>query len=365
MGDMRAAILVEPGRFELRKLPIPEPAANEALIKIKRCGICGTDIHIFNGHYSADKLPLIPGHEFTGTVAEVGRDVTDLTIGQPVVIDTNIGCGRCYWCRRNEILNCPQMEQFGITINGGFADYISVPAHLVILAPSHVDAQVLALTEPLACVVRAARKAKVTFAQSVVVLGAGPIGNLHVQLLRTIGAAPIIVADISQERAAMARRCGADVAVSDIGNLRDAVLEHTDGRGADIVIESVGKRDLYALAQTLIRKGGHIAVFGLTGPQEFLEVDILDTILRENSLKGSVAGMGEDMHDSLTMLTHGRIDTSPFTGADYALEDIQLAFDTFTDRPADLKTQIVMSVGARSAQSKSGAKGTRSLPTIR
>ena len=338
MTTMRAAYLVEPGRFELREVPRPEPGPDEALIRIERTGICGTDIHIFHGHYAADSLPMIPGHEMMGHVAGLGANVTWLEEGQPVVIDNNIGCTRCYWCRRNEILNCPTMRQMGIHMDGGFADYISVPARLVLPAPADVPAEVLALTEPLACVVRAARKAQVTFGQSVVVIGAGPIGNLHVQLLRTIGAAPIIVTDISPERLAMAP---ADFAVLPDA-LDDTVMRATDGRGADIVIESVGNIALYKKAQQLIRKGGHLGVFGLTGAGEILEIDVLQTILTETSLKGSVAGMGQDMHDALTLLTYGRIDTKPFLGADYALEDIQAAFDTFADRPQDLKTQIVM-----------------------
>ena len=338
MTTMRAAYLIEPGRFELREVPRPEPGPDEVLIRIARTGICGTDIHIFRGNYAADSLPMIPGHEFTGHIVGWGRDVAGLIEGQPVVVDMNIGCTRCYWCRRNEILNCPEMRQMGITMNGAFCDYMAVPARLVIPAPEDVPAEVLALTEPLSCVVRAARKAQVTFGQSVVVIGAGPIGNLHVQLLRTIGAAPIIVTDISPERLVMAP---ADIAVLP-GGLEDAVMHATDGRGADVVIESVGNIALYQHAQRLMRKGGHLAAFGLTGAGETLPVDILRTILTETSLKGSVAGMGQDMYDALTLLTYGRIDTKAFVGADFALDEIQSAFDSFADRPQDLKTQIVM-----------------------
>ena len=342
MTTMRAAVLVEPGRFELREVARPEPGRDEVLIRIARTGICGTDLHIFNGHYAAESLPMIPGHEFTGHVAGLGSGVTGFDEGQPVVVDMNIGCQRCYWCRRNEILNCPEMRQIGITMDGAFAEFIAVPARLVIAAPAHVPAEVLALTEPLACVVRAARKARAGLAHSVVVIGAGPVGNLHVQLLRTIGAAPIVVADLSADRVRMALHAGADFGVSDPATLRDVVLQATGGRGADIVIESVGHPALYAQAMTLMRKGGHLAAFGLTGPGETLPVDILRTILEETSIKGSVAGMGEDMHDALTLLAHGRIDTAAFTGAEYPLDRIQEAFDSYADRPGDLKTQIVM-----------------------
>ena len=318
------------------------PGPGQVRLNVAFCGICGTDIHIFHGAYSADKLPLIPGHEFTGHIAGLGSPEPGLSEGDACVVDMNIGCGRCYWCRRNEILNCPEMQQMGITIDGAFADYIVVPSRLVIPVPGAHDPAVLALTEPLSCVVRAARKARVTFGQSVVVIGVGPIGNLHVQLLWTIGAAPIIVADISEDRVEMALASGADHGTSDPDALEALVMEATQGRGADIVIESVGHPALYAQAQKLARRGGHIAAFGLTGAEDTLSLNIIETILQENSVAGSVAGMGQDMHDSLTLLTHGRINAAPFLGADYPLEDIQHAFDTFADRPGDLKIQIVM-----------------------
>ncbi|UWQ90896.1 alcohol dehydrogenase catalytic domain-containing protein [Rhodobacteraceae bacterium M382] len=337
---MCAAVLVEPGKFEVKDVPRPKPDRDEVLVRVTRVGICGTDVHIFNGHYAAENLPMVPGHEFTGVIAELGEDVTGLSLDQPVVVDMNIGCGTCFWCRRNEVLNCPEMNQLGITMDGAFAEYVAVPARLVIPVPADVPAAVLALTEPLACVVRCARKAGVTFGQSVVVLGAGPIGNLHVQLLRTIGAAPIIVADLSEDRVQMAVEAGADVGVTDPDKLEQVVRDHTDGRGADVVIECVGLPRLYQQATRLIRRGGHIAAFGITGPDDALALNILDTVLSENSIKGSVAGMGEDMHDALTLLIHGRIKTERFTAASYSLADIQAAFDTLAARPGDLKTQI-------------------------
>lgn len=339
---MRAAVLVEPRRFELREVAIPPIARDGALIRVARTGICGTDVHIFNGHYAADRLPMIPGHEFCGTVAAVGPDVTHLAEGQACVADINIGCGTCYWCRRNEILNCPAMTQVGIGRDGAFAEYVALPARLVIPVPDGMPPEVQALVEPVACVVRAARKARVGFGQSVVVLGAGPIGNLHVQMLRLCGAAPIIAADLSEDRCRMALEAGADAAVSDPSRLKAEVLARTGGRGADLVIESVGSPRLYALAFELIRKGGHVAFFGLTGPGDVVPVDILRTVLEENSLKGSVAGMGEDMHDALTLLAHGRFRTAAFTGAAFRIEDIQTAFDTLTQRQEDLKTQIIV-----------------------
>ena len=124
MAKMLAAVLVEPRRFELQRVEIPAVARDEVLIRVSRTGICGTDVHIFNGHYAADRLPLVPGHEFCGTVALLGQDVRHLTEGQAVVADINIGCGTCYWCRLNEVLNCPSMTQVGIGRDGAFAEVI-------------------------------------------------------------------------------------------------------------------------------------------------------------------------------------------------------------------------------------------------
>src|SRR5690606_31872192 len=160
----------------IRAVPVPSIGPEDVLVRVTRTGICGTDIHIFNGHYAADRLPLIPGHEFCGTIAERGANVRHLATGTRVVVDINIGCGTCFWCRRNEVLNCAEVTQVGIGRDGAFAEYVAVPARLAIPVEADIADEVLVLTEPVACVVRAARKAKAAFGQSVVIFGAGPIG---------------------------------------------------------------------------------------------------------------------------------------------------------------------------------------------
>jgi 2-desacetyl-2-hydroxyethyl bacteriochlorophyllide A dehydrogenase len=343
---MRAAVLEAPRSFDVKRVAMPSYGADDVLIKVERCGICGTDVHMFNGHYAAERLPIIPGHEFSGTIAATGTNISRFHKGQRVIADINIGCGQCYYCRRNEILNCSEMQQVGITRDGGFAEYVAVPGRLVIPVDDKQPFDILALVEPVACVVRAARKADIRFGQSVVVLGAGPIGNLHIQMMRLIGAAPIIVAEPSLQRAAMAKDAGADIVVSDPSSLRAEVLKHTGGRGADVVIESVGLPKLYSLAFQLIRPGGHVAAFGISGPGDTIPLELLQTVLRENSIKGSVAGMGEDMHDALTLLAHGRFRTEAFTKRSASLQDIQTTFETLPDYPEALKVQISMGEAA-------------------
>ena len=179
---------------------------------------------------------MIPGHEFAGTVAEIGPEFRRISRGDRVIADINVSCGQCFYCRKSEVLNCAEVSQIGIARDGAFAEFAVVPERLVIRIPDNMSFAVAAVTEPLACVVRAFRKSNVRFAESVLVLGLGPIGNLHVQLARAIGAAPIIGVDLNEKRREIAARAGADVVTGEIDNLEEIVLTATDGRGADVVI---------------------------------------------------------------------------------------------------------------------------------
>lgn len=340
MATMLAAVLEAPQRFRLEERAVPQPADDDVVIRVARCGICGTDLHIYRGHYAADRLPLVPGHEFAGTIAALGRNVRGLKEGDRVIADINVGCGHCFYCRRNEVLNCAGVSQIGIHRDGAFAGFVRVPARLVIGLPDTLDFAVAALTEPLACVVRAARRSRIGLSESVLVLGAGPIGNLHVQLARLTGAGPVIAADPDPARAALAREAGADAVITDPAAVAATVRSLTGGRGADIAIEGVGAAALYDTALSAIRPGGRIAAFGIAGADARWPMPVLDMVLKETGLQGSVAGMGEDMHIALNLLALGRIRTEAFTANVYPLADMTAAMERFaTDRTA-FKVQI-------------------------
>jgi threonine dehydrogenase-like Zn-dependent dehydrogenase len=196
-----------------------------------------------------------------------------------------------------------------------------------------------ALTEPLACVVRAQKKVGLSLGESVLVIGAGPVGNLHAQLARLNGAAPVIVSEPDRGRAAIATACGADI-VTDPDHVAAEVRAATNGRGVDVAIESVGAVPLYEAALSLIRPGGRVAAFGLTGPKARLALPTLDIVLKEQEIRGSVAGMGEDMHQALTLLAHGRIATEPFLRETRPLDGLQTAIADLRADPSLLKVQI-------------------------
>ena len=339
---MRAAVLVAPGRFELREVPVPTLSATDVLIRVERCGLCGTDIHIYKGHYSADKLPLIPGHEFSGHVAAAGSAVRGLAIGQAVTADINVGCGQCFYCRKNEVLNCPAMVQLGIHVDGGLAEYVRVPASHVVPIPDGTSVEIGALTEPVSCIVRAVKRSRLRLGESVLILGAGPIGNLHLQVARLAGAAPIIVSEPNPGRAAWARESGADLVVEDSASLRAQVLAATGGRGADLVIESVGLPALYEQAFDLVRPGGRVLAFGLTDPSAQAHYLPFQVVLKELGLQGTVAGMGDDMHEAMTLIAHQRVRLAPFVETVYPLERIGEAMDAFVSDRRINKVQIAV-----------------------
>lgn len=339
-ATMKAAVLTAPHHFEIQQVAVPECGDDEVLIRISHCSVCGTDMHIFNGHYSADKLPLIPGHEFAGEIAATGARVSGIKLGQRVIADINIGCGHCFYCRRNEILNCKDVQQIGIHRNGAFAEYVAVPAHLVIPIEDSLSYSEACLTEPFSCVVRAHKKIRLSVAESVVIIGAGAIGNMHIQLARLLGAAPIIAVELNPQRAELAKRCGADEVITNPEGALERIQSLTQGRGADVVIESVGHPMLYQQALTFMRPGGRLLAFGLTDAATDIAVKPHDIILKEQGIQGSVAGMGEDMYQALQLLSHQRFDTEPFCSGIRPLDNIQQVFDELKAAPKYLKMQI-------------------------
>lgn len=340
---MQAAVLIEPRHFEIRNVPEPEVGSGDVLIKVSQCGICGTDLHIFNGNYSAEHLPLIPGHEFSGSIAEVGAKVNDISVDDNVTTDINIGCGSCFYCRKNEVLNCPEVRQIGIHVDGGFAEYVSVPARNVRRVSKKTPLERAGMTEPLSCVVRSFRKAGLSFGHSVAIIGAGPIGLLHTQMAKTIGAAPVVVVEIDPTRASMARSMGADLVVQDPGDAANAIRAVTEGRGADFVIECVGRAELYRQARDMVRPGGRIVAFGLATVGDCAPIEPLELVMKELTLGGSVAGMGDDVSDALRLLEFDRLDVTDFTSHQVPLKEIQNAFERFETDKSLMKVQIRIS----------------------
>lgn len=261
-ATMEAAVFLGEGRLAVKTVPVPRIRRDDdVLLKVLACGVCGTDLHILSvppGHPATPNTIL--GHEYTGEVVEVGPAVTHLKPGDRVVVDANIKCGTCIYCRSGRAHMCEHMTTLGIFEDGGFAPYSVAPARALHPIDPSVPPHLAAFAELLSCVVNGARKVRIGPGDGVVVLGAGPAGLLFIQLARAAGGR-VVAVEVSPYRQRFAREAGAELVVDpSAGDVEQAVRDVTRG-GADVVIDAVGS--LLALALRLVRRQGQVLLFGM------------------------------------------------------------------------------------------------------
>lgn len=303
---MRQAIFSGPGALAVETGPVPSPTGQEVLVRVEACGICGTDRQILAGTHPASP-PVVLGHEYAGTVVDAGPDVLDLKVGDRVAVDPNIVCRRCRFCRLGRVQLCERITPLGIELSGGFAEYSVVPEANAYRVPEAISSVAAALVEPLACCIRGSDRAGVRLGDVVVVLGAGPIGLLHMQLARLRGAATVISVDPIPDRRELADRLGSDMVVDgDEGNIREVVSSATAGRGADVVIEASGNPDAALLSADLAGEGGNVLWFGSCPEDATVTVRPFHINDREITLLGS--NLNPFTHQTaLDLIEHGRI----------------------------------------------------------
>jgi L-iditol 2-dehydrogenase len=306
---MTAAVLHGAEDLRIDEVALPRASEHEVLLKVEICGICGTDVHILRGHFPVPNLPLIPGHEFAGRVVNIGSAVDQVSVGDFVTADINIGCERCYYCRHQMRMFCPQLSQIGVHRHGAFAEYVTVPAKAVYQLPEDLSPQQGAYVEPLACAVHGQERADIRAGSTVVVIGAGPMGLVHVRLSKLRGAAQIIATEPNADRRAKAVELGADVVLNpETGDAVAAIHELTDGRGADCVIEAVGSIRTYRDAFDMVRRGGTVVAYGAAPSTEALELKPFDIYSKELTIVGSYAGTYACWPDAIALIRSGRFD---------------------------------------------------------
>jgi len=340
VNPMLAAVYHGPRDLRVENRPIPVIGPGELLLKVDSASLCATDFRIFDGghlKYSADTI-RIPGHEVVGTIAELGRGVSGVRVGQRVFIAPNVGCGDCRQCQRGHNNLCQNYEAFGITMDGALAEYMRVTSAAVeqgnvVPLASEMDSACVALSEPLACVLHGQEAVRVGDGDSVLILGAGPIGLMHLLLARLRGARQILISDRSSERLEKARECGADRVVNFFEEDIDCVVaDEIRGGGADVVIVAVAAREAQEQALRLAGIGGRINLFaGLTKDEPSIRLDSNRVHYKELVVTGTTGCSTADCRRAVEWVTSGKVDLGALISKRFPLRDMASAFSAARD----------------------------------
>jgi 2-desacetyl-2-hydroxyethyl bacteriochlorophyllide A dehydrogenase len=325
---MKAAIFNGAHQIEIQDIPVPQPAAGQVLIKIVGCGVCGTDAHIFSGQLNVARPPVVLGHEITGVIEEVGRDVKRFKVGQSVSVDPVIACGTCEFCHTGRTNLCANQTTIGYVWNGGFAQFMVAPqTHLYPIAPA-LGIKAGILVETLACVLNGFDRLALTAGKSVLILGAGTVGCLWNQLLRRTPSTRLLQTERVPYRRKVAQELGADVVIDPAAeNLADAVYAHCP-EGVDYIIDATGNTQAIAQALPLIRKSGTFMIFGVCPANE--EIPISPYWIYQKEMKIIASKMPPQTLDrSVKLLEAGIIDFEKIVSRVLPLKKIQEAFELF------------------------------------
>jgi L-iditol 2-dehydrogenase len=322
--QMNALLLKNYMEMELTEMPVPSYAADEVLVRVKACGICGSDVHGFDGSTGRRIPPLVMGHEAAGIVVEAGANVKGLHAGDRVTFDSTVYCGACFFCRRGDVNLCDNRQVLGVSCgefrrHGAFAEFVNVPERITYKLPDAVPFEHAAMIEAVSIAVHAVGITPVKLADTAVVVGSGMIGLLVVQALRVAGCGRIIAVDIDDAKLAMALRLGADSGLNPKNcDVPAAVREWTGGRGADIALEVVGATAPIATAIASVRKGGVVTLVGNVSPS--VEIPLQAVVSRQIRVQGSCASSGE-YPQCLDLLARGAIQVEPLISAKVPLAD--------------------------------------------
>jgi L-iditol 2-dehydrogenase len=315
---MKALVLEKYNHFVYQDVPEPRIGPQDVLVRVKACGICGSDVHGMDGSTGRRIPAVIMGHEAAGVITEVGSDVTGWQPGDRVTFDSTIYCGTCHFCRQGLVNLCDDRRVLGVSCDeyrqdGAFAEYVAVPQHILYRLPQGLSFAQAAMTEALSIAFHALGRTPITLNDTAVVVGTGMIGLLVVQTLRIAGCGRIIAVDLDPARLELARELGADVELrSDQADVVAEVLALTGGRGADVAFEVVGITPTLELATRCLRKGGALTLVGNLAPKtEFL---LQSVVTRQLTLYGSCASCGE-YPACLDMMARGTINVDALISA--------------------------------------------------
>jgi 2-desacetyl-2-hydroxyethyl bacteriochlorophyllide A dehydrogenase len=344
---MKAVVITEPDRYELRDLPEPEPGAGHVLVEVAACGMCGTDRHTLAGKNPLVRFPAVPGHEFSGTVAGIGEGVADLELGQAVAVDPSRSCGHCRWCWSGRANLCPEKGGYGSRYPGGFAELAVVERFSCHPLPPGLAVEDGALAEPLACVLHGLDNLGPVTGQRVRVYGAGPIGLLTVAMLRRAGAAGLSVVEPSGRRREAALDLGADAAL--------APGEEADSELFDVVVDATGVGSVLEGALPRLDRGGRLLLMGVADPAARVSISPFDLNWKELTLVGSMAILNT-FERAVEALAEGAVTSESLVSSRLGLDGFGTAMGQLGS-PEHLKTLLLPALtaaGAAETESEAG-----------
>lgn len=319
---MKAVVIERPRQAVVQEVPAPEPGPDEVVVQVAACGICGTDKHIYAGGFLS-RYPLIPGHEFSGTIAEVGQRVSDIKPGDRVAVDPSLFCGQCYYCRKLHGNHCLNWGAIGDTTSGAFAEYVKVPARNCFALPDHVSFGEAALIEPLACVVWGQKRLQPQPGDSVLLLGAGPVAQLWVQMLRHGNAGQIVVTDLHEPRLELARKLGASATVQ-AGEGQREHLEQLAPFGFDIVIDVTGIPSVVQDGISYVGPMGKLMMFGVCPMDSQVTIDPFQVYHKDLTIIGSMA-INHTFSPAVALVESRAIELEPLISHSLPLDDFNRA----------------------------------------
>jgi L-iditol 2-dehydrogenase len=321
---MKALVLKDYRRFAIEDFAIPDLLADEILVRVRACGICGSDVHGMDGSSGRRIPPIVMGHEAAGEIAKIGRNVTQWKIGDRVTFDSTVYCGDCWYCRRGNVNLCENRRVLGVSCgeyrrHGAFAEFVAVPQRMLYCLPDNVSFEQAAMVEAVAVAAHAVKRTPLGPNASAVVVGTGMIGLLVVQMLRVAGCKLIIAIDLDDSRLALAAKFGAAQTFNARNpDLPEKIRALTGQRGADATFEIVGLSETVKTAIDCVRKGGSVTLVGNLKPQ--VDLPLQSVVTRELSLIGTCASAGE-YPECLGLIASGQINVTGFISATAPLED--------------------------------------------
>jgi L-iditol 2-dehydrogenase len=338
-AEMKAAVLTGRQEIEIQTLPIPDVASGTILLKILACGVCGSDIRIFNNGHSRVAYPAITGHEIAAEVVETGPGVTSFQAGDRLSLGADVPCGECEWCQ-NGLGNCCEKNfAIGHQFPGGFAHYCLLSPMTVLYGPlraipAGLDVELAALGEPLACCINGLERVNFAPGRSAIILGAGPIGIMLAQAARAFGSPLVILSDLDPERLVLARMAGADAYLNATGEeLVSQVMSITRGRGADVVFTACPSPAAQEDALRIVATRGAVNLFGGL-PASARPIQLLSNLIhyKEITLTGSHGSTPRQHALAVDLIASGRINLSGLITHRFPLSAIRQAFQTVQSR---------------------------------